>query len=168
LENPFLLYVGRVDASKNCGELCDHFISARKRGVIQHKLVLAGKEVMRLPFHDDLICLGFVDEEQKWQAIAACDWLVAPSELESLSMALLEGWSLEKPALVNGRSDVMRAHCQSSHGGLWYENGAEWASALTCIDDATKRQLGRNGRHYVEENFSWERVENAYLDLLRN
>ncbi len=50
----------------------------------QNKLVLIGNAVMPIPFHDDVIHLGVVEEQEKWDAVAACDWLVMPSPHESL------------------------------------------------------------------------------------
>ena len=86
----FLLYVGRIDESKGCRWLIENFIAARERGSIDARLVLIGTEVMPIPFHDDVIHLGFVPEQEKWDAMAACDWLMMPSPHESLSMVLLE------------------------------------------------------------------------------
>jgi glycosyltransferase involved in cell wall biosynthesis len=166
LHQPFLLYLGRIDESKGCAEMIDYFLHARRDGMIAHKLVLAGREVMPVPFHDDIISLGFLGEQEKWDALAACDWLLMPSKHESLSMVLLEAWQMERPVLVNGQCDVLRVHCEQSNGGLWYDNEDEWIAALTSIDEPTKRQLGRQGQDYVRERYSWERVERAYLDLL--
>ena len=81
-----------------------------------------------------------------------------PSKHESLSMVLLETWQMERPALVNGHCDVLRAHCERSNGGLWYQNEAQWIAAIRSIDLGTKQQMGLQGRAYVEKNFSWERV----------
>lgn len=163
LRKPFLLYMGRIDESKGCSELLDFFIRARSGQAIDYQLVFVGKEVMPIPYHEDVIHLGFLPEEEKWDVIAAADWLVMPSEFESLSMALLEGWSLGIPAIVNARSEVLRDHCATSGGGLWYMDFAEWKSILSLVNQTTMQKLGEQGRRYVQERYCWGRVENAYL-----
>jgi glycosyltransferase involved in cell wall biosynthesis len=81
-------------------------------------------------------------------------------------MALLEAWSVGRPAIVNGRCDVLMNHCRLSNGGVWYLTSDEWAGALTVIDAETKAVLGRQGQDYVEKYYSWPRVETAYLELV--
>jgi glycosyltransferase involved in cell wall biosynthesis len=166
ITEPFLLYVGRIDESKGCTAMFDYFLRWKSEGGTPHKLVLLGTEVMPIPFHDDIIHLGFVGDEDKWEAMIACDWLLVPSPYESLSMALLETWSVGRPALVNGSCDVLTSHCSESHGGLWYNNFQEWSAALAIVDEGTKRTLGRQGQAYVQRCYSWERVERDYLALL--
>ena len=144
----------------------DYFSRWKNETGSPHKLVLLGTEVMPIPFHDDIIHLGFVAEQDKWEAMSACDWLIMPSRHESLSMALLETWSVGRPALVNGTCDVLTSHCRQSNGGLWYNNYAEWSAALSIIDEDTKRVLGRHGQAYVRRHYSWDRVERDYLVLL--
>jgi glycosyltransferase involved in cell wall biosynthesis len=166
LNGPFLLYVGRIDESKGCDEMLEHFLRWQEEYQSNEKLVLAGTEVMPIPFHDNIIHLGFLSENEKWDAMAACDWLLMPSYYESLSMALLEAWSVGRPTLVNGRCEVLMNHCRMSNGGVWYLSYEEWASALTVIDTAAKAVLGCQGQHYVEKHYSWRRVETAYLELV--
>ncbi|CAN5520214.1 glycosyltransferase family 4 protein [soil metagenome] len=163
---PFLLYVGRIDESKGCGELLEDFIRGRNAGTIEIRLVLAGNEVMPIPFHDDVIHLGFIDEQQKWDAMAACDWLVMPSPHESLSMVLLETWASGRPALVTAKAEVLVGQCRRANAGLWYENLREFETILRLIDAREKAALGANGRRFVAENYSWDRVEHDYLRLL--
>jgi glycosyltransferase involved in cell wall biosynthesis len=167
LDDPFLLYVGRIDKSKGCDEMLEYFIRRQEENGSAEKLVLAGSEVMPIPFNDNIIHLGFLTESEKWDAMAACDWLLMPSQYESLSMALLEAWSVGRPALVNGRCDVLRNHCRISNGGVWYENFQEWNASISFISDESKAILGRQGKRYVEQNYSWERVENQYKALLQ-
>ena len=95
--------------------------------------------------------------------MAACDWLVNPSEYESLSMVLLETWLAGRPCLVNGRSEVLVGHCQRSNGGLWYDSYEEWIRILTSINAGTRNILGSQGKRYVQTNYSWQRIENEYL-----
>lgn len=168
LTQPFLLYVGRVDEAKGCRELFEYFIRWRSEEGPHGKLVLTGRESMAVPFHKDIIYLGFVEEAEKWNAMAACDWLVMPSPHESLSIVLLETWSVGRPALVNSQSQVLVGHCQRAHAGLWYNNFEQWRACLTRVDEPAKRQMGRQGEAYVRSNYSWERVVNDYLQALRH
>src|SRR5205085_6798946 len=98
LHNPFLLYVGRIDASKGCAALFEWF-SNRSAALRRFQLVLTGRETLPVPYDRDIVYLGFVSEEEKWNAMAACDWLILPSEYESLSISLLETWALGRPAI---------------------------------------------------------------------
>jgi glycosyltransferase involved in cell wall biosynthesis len=163
---PFLLYVGRVDESKGCHELIEWFIRLRRSETAPRKLLLIGREVMPIPYYPDIVHLGFVSEQEKWSALAACDWLVNHSTYESLSMTILEAWLTERPCLVNGKSDVLVGHCQRSNGGLWYNTFNEWAAAIKTIDEPTKAALGQQGKDYVRRNYSWKRVEHSYLKLI--
>lgn len=166
LADPFLLYLGRIDESKGCRWLIENFIRARKAGTITTKLVLAGNEVMPVPFHDDVIHLGFIDDEQKWDAMAACAWLVMPSPHESLSMVLLEAWAAARPAIVTAEAEVLVGQCRRANGGLWYRDWEEFESILRFTDDATMTALGAQGQRFVAEQYSWERVTSDYLRLL--
>ena len=121
---------------------------------------------MPIPFHDDVVHLGFIGEEEKWDAMAACDWLVMPSPHESLSMVLLEAWAAGRPAIVTAEADVLTGQCRRANAGLWYRDWAEFEVIWRSTDDETKKRLGEQGRHYVSENYSWERVEEDYLQLL--
>jgi len=166
LTGPFLLYVGRIDACKGCSEMIDAFCRFNRNAGFRHKLVLIGKEVMPVRFDDKIIHLGFVSDQEKWNAMAACDWLLLPSKYESLSMALLETWAAGRPALVNGQSEVLVGHCRRSNGGLWYDSWSECELIVSALDEKTKRTLGAQGRTYVQKNYSWDRVERDYLAAL--
>lgn len=166
LKDKFLLYAGRVDESKGCRWMIENFIKARNNGTIEGKLVLIGKEVMPIPFHDDVIHLGFVPEAEKWDAMAACDWLVMPSPHESLSIVLLEAWTAGRPAIVNAAAEVLVGQCRRANGGLWYRDWGEFESILRAVDDRTKDSLGAQGKKFVGTHYSWERVEKEYLTLL--
>jgi glycosyltransferase involved in cell wall biosynthesis len=165
IEEGFLLYVGRIDPSKGCEELFEFFSRSRNEGRLPSKLVLLGKPVMPIPAHPDIIALGFVSEQTKWDALAACEALVMPSVNESLSMVLLEAWSVGKPVIVNGRCEVLVGQCRRSNGGLWYSNYEEWAGVIACLQSGrVSNVLGRQGWRFVREHYSWPSIERAYLE----
>lgn len=130
------------------------------------KLLLLGSETLAVPFHDDIIYLGFVSEAEKASAMASCDWVLLPSAYESLSLTLLETWAAGRPGLVSGRSEVLKGHCRRAHGGLWFDTWDEVAAIISKVDAPTMAQLGRNGLQYVQRYYSWARTKTAYLEVL--
>jgi glycosyltransferase involved in cell wall biosynthesis len=166
INEPFLLYLGRVDPSKGCEELFSYFIKLRNWGSSFKKLVLLGESKMPIPKHPDIISLGFVDEQTKWNALAACDLLVMPSLYESLSIVLLEAWAVGKPVLVNGGCEVLVGQCRRAQGGLWYSSDDEFLIALGKMDEKVRHQLGLQGKEFVEANYTWKKIENQYLEMI--
>ena len=164
LEAPFLLYLGRIDPSKGCVQLCDFFMRLRETESTPRKLVLLGKPVMDIPAHPDIVAPGFVSEEEKWDALAACEFLVMPSLFESLSLVLLEAWAAGKAALVNGNSPVLAGQCRRSGGGLTYRDEKGFHEAVRLLDDPVRRQiLGECGRRFVHDHYRPEAIDEIYL-----
>lgn len=166
IEEPFLLYVGRVDPSKGCDELLRMFARYRRMQAVQRDLVIIGRPYMPIPAAPGVHALGAVDEQTKWDALAACDALVLPSPYESLSLVVLEAWAARKPVLVNARAEAVVGQCRRSGGGLWYHNTAEFIGALNILDEQVSARLGAAGASYVERRYDPAGVEAAYVDYL--
>ena len=170
LDGPLALYLGRLDRSKGVDRLLEDFQSYQATtGDRRTQLVLVGNPVMEIPAREGVRVLGFLSEQQKWDALAASDVLVMPSPYESLSMACLEAWSIGKPALVTARSEVLVAQCRRSQGGLWYRDSDEFSAALEYLlgEPSVARGLGAQGREFVRENYRWPRIVGAYAELVR-
>lgn len=168
IAGPFVLYAGRVDSSKNVPELLDYFTRFRDETGRDVKLVLVGRSNLELPSRPDIIPLGFVSEEDKFDAIRAADVLMMPSLYESLSLVIMEAWLMEVPTLVNGHCEVLKFQSRRSNGGLYYYTYDEFETALNLLlDDAALRaKLGRQGRAFVSANYSWDVVMAKYEALL--
>ena len=82
LEN-YIVYVGRIDEGKNCGEMFKFFAEYKKRNQNDIKLVLMGKPVMKIPHNPNIVSLGFVTDEDKFDGIAGAKALWLPSKFES-------------------------------------------------------------------------------------
>ncbi len=165
---PFVLYLGRVDASKGCGILVEDFIRFRQRHGEPETLVLAGEVQMGLQKDPNVIVTGPIDERLKWSALAGCDLLAMPSPFESLSLAVLEAWSLGKAALVNAHSAALVGQCKRSGAGLWYANYEEFEAALTIMDEPVRKRLGSQGIDFINRTCSWTDIESAYRKLLES
>ena len=169
IEEGFLLYIGRVDPSKGCDELFTFYLQHREAGGGPEKLIILGKTVMPIPNHRDIISLGFVSDQTKWDALSACDALIMPSPHESLSMVLLEAWSVGKPVIVNGKCEVLVGQSRRANGGVWYKNFEEFSQALTFLQEGRHAGiLGRQGWRFVKENYSWPVIEKAYVDVINS
>jgi glycosyltransferase involved in cell wall biosynthesis/SAM-dependent methyltransferase len=164
LEAPYILYLGRIDPSKGCSELFMFFKRYKAEVAGDLKLVLAGKNVMEIPKYRDIIYLGFIDDQTKFDAISGCEFLVNPSPYESLSIVLIEAWGLNKPTLVTTKSNVLVQQSRRSNAGLWYSDYDEFRE---CIEYLTKnKSIGAKGREFVENNYSWDLIKGKYLKLL--
>ncbi len=168
IKGRFVLYVGRIDENKGCAELFDYF--SRYAGQVSRRmqLLLIGRPVMSIPPHERIRHLGFLSDEEKYDALAAADALLMPSYYESLSMVTLEAWAMRIPVLANGRCDVLRGQVIRANAGLYYESYDEFAEALNLLEAnrGLRRVLGANGRAYFERHYTWDVVENKYLTML--
>lgn len=168
VRRPFAIYVGRIDENKGCGELFNYYrryATTFPRGL---DLVLIGSAIMPVPDHPRIRHLGFVEDQDKFDAMAAADLLIMPSYYESLSMVALEAWGLGKPVLANGRCDVLKGQCIRSGAGLYYENYQEFAETLYSLESngPLHARLGQNGRTYFRDHYAWPVIERKYLDML--
>ncbi len=167
ISGPYAVYVGRIDENKGCKELFDYFGQyLARRGRLS--LVLIGNSLLPIPQHERIRHLGFLEDPDKFDAIAAADLLIMPSYFESLSMVALEAWALGRPVLANARCDVLKGQCIRSGGGLYYDNAAEFVESLIAIEQTRwlSAGLGRSGRQFYREHYDWPVIERKYLDML--
>jgi len=167
IQKPFAIYVGRIDENKGCKQLFDFFLryaATFPRGL---DLVLIGSAIMPVPPHPRIHHLGFLPDEDKFDGIAASDLLIMPSYFESLSMVALEAWAMGRPVLANGRCDVLKGQCIRSGAGLYYERYEEFAETLYSLESngPLNARLGRNGRDYFAQHYTWPVIEGKYLDM---
>lgn len=164
----FILYIGRIEEHKGCKELFAYFKEYKKRYGGDLKLVLMGKEVMNVPKTEDIISLGFVSDSDKFNGLAACKFLILPSQFESLSMVVLEAMKLGKPVLVNGKCDVLKGHCVRSNGGLYYTNYYEFEGCAEYLLNHMEQciMMGQNGQLYVEKNYQWDVITKRLSELV--
>jgi glycosyltransferase involved in cell wall biosynthesis len=168
IEGPYLLYIGRIDQNKGCPELFDFFLRFKAQTGSPLKLVLIGNSVLRIPAHPDILPLGFLPEQDKFDALSGAVALAMPSIYESLSMVTLEAWALGRPVLANARCEVLQGQCLRSNGGLFYATYGEFREALKLLlgSERLRAALGANGKAYYEANYTWDIIESKYLAIL--
>ena len=120
----------------------------------------AGKAAIPHGFRENIVDLGFVSDRDKLDAYAAASVLCHPSVNESFSIMILEAWLAGTPCLVHADCAVTRYHAEKSRGGLWFKDYPQFHEGLNLMleDKAMNAAMGRTGRQYVLDNYSWDRV----------
>ncbi|PYQ95432.1 MAG: hexosyltransferase [Acidobacteria bacterium] len=167
IRGPFAVYVGRIDQNKGCNELFEFFQGYLNDPAGKLSLVLIGHSLLPIPEHPRIRHLGFLDDTDKFDAMAAADLLIMPSYYESLSMVTLETWALGRPVLANGKCDVLKGQCIRSNAGLYYETYGEFVGALEAIEQNRwlAGTLGRSGRQFFRDHYDWPVIERKYLEM---
>lgn len=166
--NDYIVYVGRIDTHKGCQQLFDYFIKYKQKKKNDLKLVLMGKTVMDIPEREDIINLGFVSEQLKYDVMAGADALIMPSEFESLSIVVLESLALGVPVIVNGVCEVLKQHCVISKAGTFYVNFDQFAKQLDDIiyDSELRNKMGKLGIQYVDHYYRWDKIIDSFSQMV--
>ena len=164
----YLIYVGRIDEGKDCPRLFKYFLEYKRRVKSDLKLVLMGKAVCDIPKSPDIISLGFVSEEDKFDGIKGAKALILPSKFESLSISVLEAMTLSVPVIVNGICDVLKGHCVKSNGGLYYKNYFEFEGCINYMIEHPEEYaiMCKNARKYVEDYFQWDDIMKKFDSII--
>ena len=167
IRDPFILYAGRKDAGKRVDQLVLAFTEYKKRNPGKLKLVLIGGGDIRIPDTGEILDLGFVEIQDKYDAYGAAELFCNPSEMESFSLVIMESWLAGRPVIVNGKCAVTKDFVLQAQGGLYFDNYDEFEGTVRWILEhpAQARQMGENGREYVLRTFDWSVITGKYMEL---
>ena len=176
--NPFVLFLGRMNKAKGVLALLKaatsvwrelpntHFVFAGPSGDDARQW-FAKRQDPRIRY------LGVVSEQEKGNALAACDLFCMPSVAEILPAVYLEAWSYGK-AVVGGTAHGLRELIEGNDAGIIVEQDPESIAArlIELLRDEQRRyQMGNRGRALVERRFSENALarslEQAYDGLCR-
>ncbi len=168
---PFILYAGRKDKLKNIDTLISYFCYYKKRNPGSLKLVLIGGGQVEIPeaFSSEILDIGFVPVQDKYDAYAAAELLCQPSHNESFSYVIMESWLMKRPVLVAEDCAVTKNFAIESAGGLYFKSYGDFEGCMNYFRCNPKKadRMGENGRQFVLENFRWEVVLGKYRKVFQ-
>ena len=173
INDPFILYAGRKDTGKNVDLLIRYFCEFKKRNPSfdSLKLILIGGGSIDIPkdYSTQIIDLGFVDREDKYDACAASLCMCQPSTHESFSIVIMESWLCRRPVLVHENCDVTCAFARESNSGLYFKDFYDFEGAVKYYlqNPDTADAMGNTGRQYVLERFTWDVITRKFTDFLK-
>ncbi|HMV41797.1 MAG TPA: glycosyltransferase family 4 protein [Leptospiraceae bacterium] len=165
----YVVYIGRIDAGKGIYTLIEKFLEWRNKYNEEIDLVLIGGGEQVLA-SEHVRFTGYISEEEKINYLKNALFLINPSHLESFSIVVMEAWLLEIPVLVNAESEILKAHCIRSNAGLYYSDQENFEATFNYLLDhpETRKKMGRNGRLYVEMNYTRDKVKQKLLSLVES
>ncbi len=171
IKQPFIIYAGRKDAGKNIYLMFKYF----ERYIKEHKdsdlrLVLIGGGDVWIPesIKERVIDLGFVDKQDKYDAVSAATLLCQPSLHESFSIVIMESWLCKRPVLVHNCCTVTADFASKSQGGYTFSDYHDYADSIDdCLEhEKIASEKGLNGYDFVMNNFSWDIVTKKTIAFL--
>lgn len=163
IDGPYLLYLGRMEAGKGVVDLVRRHQALVRSFHDAPSLVLAGAGNVA-PRGTRVICVGRIDEQAKWDALAGALAVVVPSRYESLSLLTLEAFSVGTPVIGNAASDVVVGQITRSGGGVPFDldDDASFSQAVRRIGEE-RAAMGKAGKKYAAKS-QWDVVVRAYLE----
>lgn len=171
----FFLTIGRIDPIKNYEVLIDAF---KKTDFDNYQLVIAGNVssvygrtiIERAKGYKNIIFPGIVYGDAKAALLKCCMAYCLVSSSEGLPIALLEGMSYGKIPIVT-RIPSIQEVLQKYSIGLWSDvkNVDEVTSNLVKVENNFEevKYQGEIARKIVEGNYTWPKICNLYLDLVK-
>ncbi len=168
INEPFILYAGRKEEGKNVHTLVKYYAEYIKRHETDLRLVLVGGGEIDLPQelveNGRIVDLGFVDKQDKYNAMGCAEFLCQPSKNESFSLVIMESWLCGRPVLVHEDCAVTKNFAIESKGGLYFSNYFEFEGCTDYMlyNKETALKMGCNGREYVKSSFDWDVIVEKY------
>jgi glycosyltransferase involved in cell wall biosynthesis len=159
IARPFVLYAGRREVDKGWNWLLDTYQDSLEVDDAGFDLVSVGVGEIEVPpaLRDRVIDLGFLDADERDNAMAAATAYLQPSLMESFSRAIMEAWLAGTLVLARDGSEVVSWHAERSGGGATFGDGAALAARLRSLADAPAlaAEMAAKGRRYVLDTYTW-------------
>lgn len=171
-KDSYILYLGRIVPEKRCSLLCD----AYQRVQTDKKLVIAGGSSDSQEYMDDLkarmagnpnvIFTGFVEGKLKDELYSNAYLFVLPSDLEGMSLCLMEAMSYGNCVLC---SDIEESANVIGEHGFRFRKGDEQSLAAE-IEYALEHPnavevFKKMASEYICSRFQWDKVVAETLKL---
>lgn len=177
-DNPYILFLGRINSIKGPDLLLRAFLDAEERFRNYH-IVFAGPDGGMLnelkdivsQFHskDRVHFIGYVGGREKKWAYSAADVVVIPSRQEAMSIVALEAGAAGTPVIMTDRCGF--DELADSGGGLVV------AATVEALRDGMVRMIDNSGclsgmgeklRCYVRSQFGWDKIVERYMEFYLN
>ncbi|MHA1595228.1 MAG: glycosyltransferase family 4 protein [Candidatus Baldrarchaeia archaeon] len=177
IDNPIILFVGRLVVRKGVHVLLDAFRSVVKE-IPDARLVIVGKGMLRdyleykakaYGIERNVDLRGYVDRENLVKLYMAADVFVCPSIFaEAFGIVIIEAMAAGKPVIATRVGGIPEIIDDGIDGILVKPHSVrELSDAIIWLlnDKSRLEAMGMNAREKVEERYSWDRVVHRVVEV---
>lgn len=174
-----ILSLGRLCPIKGLGYLIEAFGRIKERSN-QSALVLAGPDekgyqaklqaqVDSLGLRENVLFTGPVEGRNKAGLLRTAHVLVMPSDSEGTGTSALEAAGCGTPVVLTHGCGVAEDLVGAGAGIAVNQDSREIAEAIRMVmsDKEMQKQMGRNGKTFVEDKYSWSAVARKTDNLIK-
>ncbi len=172
--DPTILFCGRLAWQKGPDILVEA-VPVILRNYPNTKIIFVGDGEMRaglqaraqhLGVMHAIRFLGYRNGNELVKLFKSCDLVCVPSRSEPFGIVVLEAWSASKPVIVteNGGPNEFIRHENNGLKIYPRPDSVYWGVNRMFSNFEQSRQMGRNGRAFLEERFSWEKIAKRTLE----
>lgn len=175
--NPYILFLGRLNPIKGPDLLIHAFCNVREK-LKKHHLVIAGPDEGMLTILkqfcaangilDRVHFVGFLGEKDKSRACHGSDLLVIPSRREAMSIVVLEAGIVGTPVLLTDQCGFNEI--EEIQGGIIVPasvEGLQTGLVELFTNPESLKQMGRNLRRFIKDQYLWEVLIKKYILLYK-
>lgn len=80
---------------------------------------------------------------------------------------VLEAMAFGVPVLVNGESEVLKAHCIKSSAGVYYESDKELEENFKLLSEegGQRERFKTLGKNYIKHYYNWNLIMECFEQL---
>lgn len=174
LDDPYILYVGRLDPDKNVTRIVEAFARLCEKGETTHRLVIAGaKEYRESETHamvekhrltDRVMFTGYVKEEHLLPLYQECAVFCFPSLNEGFGLPVLEAMASGVPVVTSNISSLPEV---AGDAGIVVDpfSVEEIAAGISEVLGTNRgRELAEAGQARAR-TFTWKSAAEKHLDV---
>lgn len=166
-EEKTAIFLSRLHPGKGLLTLAEAWAQVRPQGWVMkvvgpdsygHKAEVVSR-LDALGIRDQWRFVDMLDDDNKWVAYRGADLLVHPSVSENFGITIAEGLSAELPIICTDGTpwaEVSNRKCG------WYIKAGSVSALADALREATTSrtlaEMGRNGRMFIEERYTWAAV----------
>ncbi|MEO0794554.1 MAG: glycosyltransferase [Verrucomicrobiota bacterium] len=172
-----IMFLGRIHKVKGLLNLVQAWAKVRQPG---WRIEIMGPEennhvaeiqklAEKLGVHHDICFSPPQYDGKKWQSLHQAELFVLPSYTENFGLSVAEALSCETPVITT--KGTPWSGLEDKQCGWWCDLGVDpLAKALhqaTNISDAERKTMGKRGREWVLDHFTWPGIARDMSDLYR-
>lgn len=175
--NPYILFIGRLEARKNIVRILEAFEKLKESQAIPHDLVLVGKpgygyekikaQLGISQYQENIFEKGYVSQQEKEMLLQGASLFLFPSLYEGFGLPILEAQAYNLPVVTSNTSSLPEV---AGEGAVYVqpdnsEDIAEKIHQTLTLCAEEKAELIRKGRENLSR-FSWPKCAEEMAAVL--